>query len=289
MAIGRSIRIYLDGGEVSGIRHAELVNWTGQALLCPRSRLGELVTWEAESRRPGVYFLFEAEDVTSRKVYVGESESVVERLKQHVGDESWQEALIFTSKDENLTKAHVKYLESRLIERARAAGRYIVTNTNQPALPNLPRADRDAMEEFLLRLPLLLGVLGHRVLDPLTAAAPDKGQDDTRTKFSYTVREATARGAVTDDGFVVFKGSTALKQMEDNLPPGWRAIKEQLVKTAKLVDKGTVYELVEDTLFNSPSAAAAVVYGNNVNGRIAWKTAANKTLKQLEEEIAAKA
>ncbi len=75
MAIGRSIRIYLDGGEVSGIRHAELVNWTGQALLCPRSRLGELVTWEAESRRPGVYFLFEAEDMTSRKVYVGESES----------------------------------------------------------------------------------------------------------------------------------------------------------------------------------------------------------------------
>jgi len=286
MALGKSIRIYLDGGEVSGIRHAELVNWTGQALLCPRSRLPELVTWELETRRPGVYFLFEAEDVTSRKVYIGESESVVERLKQHVGDESWQDVLICTSKDENLTKAHVKYLESRLIERARSASRYTVTNNNQPALPNLPRADRDAMEEFLLRLPLLLGVLGHRVLDPLTVAASEKGSDENQSQFAYTVRQATARGDVTDDGFVIFRGSTALKQMEQHLPAGWRAIKEQLVQTGKLLDKGVVFEFVEDTLFNSPSAAAAVVYGNNVNGRIAWKTAAGKTLKQLEEELA---
>lgn len=290
MAIGRSIRIYLDGGEVSGIRHAELVNWTGQALLCPRSRLGELVTWENDTRRPGVYFLFEAEDVTSRKVCIGESESVLERLKQHVGDESWQEALLFTSKDENLTKAHVKFLESRLIERARSAGRYTVTNTNQPALPGLPRADRDAMEEFLLHLPILLGVLGHRVLDPLTSVAgPGKEQGTARVELHYTVREASARGAVTDDGFVVFKGSTALKQLEANLPLGWRAIKEELVKTAKLVDAGAVYKLVEDTLFNSPSAAAAVIYGNNVNGRVAWKTAEGKTLKQIEEELAAEA
>lgn len=289
MPIGRSIRIYLDGGEVSGIRHAELVNWTGQALLCPRSRLAELVTWEKETRRPGVYFLFEAEDVTSRKVYVGESESVLERLKQHVGDESWQEALLFTSKDENLTKAHVKFLESRLIERARTAGRYSVTNTNQPALPGLPRADRDAMEEFLLHLPILLGVLGHRVLDPLTGLGPDKEEGPARIELSYAVREASARGAVTDDGFVVFKGSTALKQLEANLPLGWRAIKEQLVKTSKLVDAGAVYKFVEDTLFNSPSAAAAVVYGNNVNGRVAWKTADGKPLKQLEEEQAAEA
>jgi hypothetical protein len=39
MALGKSIRIYLDGGDVSGIRYAEVVNWTGQALLFPRSRL----------------------------------------------------------------------------------------------------------------------------------------------------------------------------------------------------------------------------------------------------------
>jgi hypothetical protein len=159
--LGRSIRIYLDKGEVSGIRHAELANWTGQALLCPRSRMGELGAWEGVARRPGVYFLLGAEQLTSREVYIGESESVLDRLKQHVGDEFWHEVLFFTSKDANLTKSHVKYLESRLVEDARKARRYVVRNGNLPRQSGLPLADRDAMEEFLIQVPMLLGVLGH--------------------------------------------------------------------------------------------------------------------------------
>lgn len=290
MAIGRSIRIYLDAGEVSGIRHAELVNWTGQAILCPRSRVAELANWAEEANRPGVYFLLGPEQIGPREVYIGESEDVLERLKEHhARTDFWQEAVFFTSKDQNITKAHVKYLESQLIKVARAAGRYAVTNDQRPALPNLLRPDRDAMEEFLLNVPLLLGALGHRVLDALTTALTAKKDAPAQAVLHYTVREAVARGAVTDDGFVVLKGSTALKQLADNLPPGSRAIKEQLVRTAKLVDKGVVYEFVEDTLFGSPSTAAAVVYGNNVNGRVAWKTPDGRALKQIEEEQAASA
>lgn len=55
MPHGRSIRIYLADGSASGIRHAEVVNWTGQAIVCPRTRVAELKGWE-ESQRPGVYF-----------------------------------------------------------------------------------------------------------------------------------------------------------------------------------------------------------------------------------------
>src|SRR5689334_224541 len=139
VALGRSIRIYLDKGEVSGIRHAELVNWTGQALLSPRSRIGELSAWEHVLQRPGVYFLLGAEQLSSPEVYIGESESVLERLKQHVGEDFWHEALFFTSKDENLTKSHVKYLESRLVDDARKAKRYSVRNGNQPTQSGLPR------------------------------------------------------------------------------------------------------------------------------------------------------
>ena len=57
MALGKSIRIYLADGSVLGIRHGEIVNWTGQAIACPRSRFQELKEW-SETRRPGVYFLF---------------------------------------------------------------------------------------------------------------------------------------------------------------------------------------------------------------------------------------
>ena len=271
---------------MSGIRHTELVNWTVQALLCPRNRVPELAArWNDVVCRPGVYLLLGVEQQPTREVYIGEAEDVLVRLKQHVVErDSWHEALIFTSKDANLTKSHVKYLESRLIAGAKQAARYDVLNDKQPVPPELPRADKDAMEEFLLQMPLLLGVLGHRVLDPLTTSGPrSNGQLD----FTYAIKEATARGTVTDDGFVVFKGSTALKGAIDTLTPGYIALKKELLRSGKLLEKGALLAFRDDVLFTSPSAAAAVVYGNNVNGRVAWKAADGRTLKEIEEAATA--
>lgn len=57
MRLGKTIKIYLADGAPTGVRHAELINWTGQAISCPRNRIGELTSWN-EIKRPGVYILF---------------------------------------------------------------------------------------------------------------------------------------------------------------------------------------------------------------------------------------
>jgi hypothetical protein len=81
---GKTIRIYLADGTPTGIRHAELVNWTGQAIVCPRARVSELGTWD-EARRPGVCFLVGDDDAETRPlVYIGEAENVLVRLQSHV-------------------------------------------------------------------------------------------------------------------------------------------------------------------------------------------------------------
>lgn len=286
MALGRSIRIYLEGGEVSGIRHAELVNWTGQALLCPRNRVAELAQWQATVQRPGVYFLMGSENIAQRDAYIGEGEVAAERIKTHVsGKDFWQEVIVFTSKDENLTKAHIKYLEARIIQLARAAGRYRLINQNDGTLVVLPRADKDAMEEYLNNARILLGALGHRILDPIVEQPSN--QSSQLVRLFYSVRGANAIGTVTDDGFVVFKGSTALTQVNDSIrPSGYAALKEDLIKAGKLVKRGDILQFASDTLFSSASAAAAVVYGNAANGRVCWKTQEGHTLKDIEEEQA---
>lgn len=282
MTLGRSIRIYLDGGSVSGIRHAELANWTGQALLCPRSRVAELANWQTVARRPGVYFLLNMDQGAMPGVYIGESEDVSERIRQQLREQDfWAEALLFTSKDENLTKSHIKFLEAKLVERATAARRYRMQNANRPTQSGLPRPDVDAMEEFLLNVPLLLGVLGHRVLDPVSSQEALAGEGGVRLFFS--AKEAKAQGAVTDEGFVVFKGSTAMPGFTNAMTPGWIAFKQELVSSGKLVSAGQVLEFSEDVLFSSPSAAAAVVYANNANGRVLWKAADGRSLKEIEE------
>ena len=130
--MGKTIRIYLADGSVSGIRHAEIVNWTGQAVSSPRTKNKSLVDWD-ESKKPGVYFLFGIDEESGRDaVYIGEAENVFDRLQNHIANKDfWNEVIFFTNKDENLTKSHVKYLESRLIKLVKGLGRYVVLNGNE--------------------------------------------------------------------------------------------------------------------------------------------------------------
>lgn len=268
MAAGRSIRIFLSTGEVTGIRHAELVNWTGQAIVAPRTRLDELEHWHEEVLRPGVYLLVGAEGANEREVYIGEGENVLKRIRQQGTKEFWQEVVLFTSKDENLTKAHVKFLEHRLIEKAKDVGRYRVVNGNEPAETALPRADRAAMEEFLDNIEVLLGALGHRVFVPLVAAPAGPSALE---RFRFAVRNAEAFGAPSDEGFIVFKGSTGLRRSNDSMRSGNMALKEELLASGKLVKDGDLLRFQEDVLFGTPSQAGSMVNGTSCNGRTSWK------------------
>ena len=296
MSHGRSIRIYLADGSAAGIRHAEVVNWTGQAIVCPRTRVAELKGWE-EAQRPGVYLLVGDDPEGTRPlVYIGEAEHVLDRLKQHVADEKkdfWDQVVLFTSKDANLTKAHVKYLESRIVELAREIDRTRLYNGNTPPRPSLPRADRDAMEEFLGPARLLLAALGFTALQPLARRAADNSVGPSgplahiELRLVVPKRQTDARGHQTDEGFVVVAGSKGDGTLRDSLQKGWRALREELVADGSIRTTPTGIEFARDVLFASPSAAASVTMGGVWGGRTGWKTADGVTLADLEGGLAA--
>ncbi|MBW6477178.1 MAG: GIY-YIG nuclease family protein [Chromatiales bacterium] len=287
MARGKSIRIFLADGNVTGIRHGEIVNWTGQALMVPRKRYAELKDWD-ESSKPGVYFLFGEDDASGEAMaYIGESENVYDRLRSHVDrKEFWNEAVLFTNKDENLTKAHAKYLESRLIQTANKAARYKIENGTAPPLPNLPRGDRDAMDEFFENLRLLLGALGHKLLEPVAEKGMVEGGPDTGTALAITMTRSglTASGQLTDEGVVVLPGSQATTDVRASLSDGYGKLRQRLIDSGVLSLNGDHYIFTKEYLFSSPSAAAALVCGQACNGREYWKDVVGRTLKQIEEE-----
>ncbi len=293
MVLGRSIKIYLADSSTSGLRHAEIVNWTGQAIAVPRSRITELSTWK-ESARPGVYFLLGRNEEDSLAVYIGEAESVLERLKSHVAEkEFWNEVILFTSKDDNLTKAHVKYLESRLLEIAEQAGRYSIQNSNSPGTPVLPRGERDAMEEFAQNIVILLGTLGHKLLEPVAKILPmNDGQSreskssESRIKYALNLitKGLKSDAIVTDEGIVVLKGSKAAPEVQASLSDGYVALRQELISQKVLVPVEDGYLFAKDYLFASPSQAAAIIVGSAVNGRVKWQDDSGQTLKQLESE-----
>ena len=290
---GRSIRIFLADGSPTGLRHVEIANWSGQALACPRSRFSELTKWD-ESKRPGVYFLFENSAGDNNSVYIGESEDVFKRLADHARQkEFWNEVIIFTSKDENLTKGHIKYLEARLVEISKNSDRYQLENSNTPTKSNLPRADAAAMEEFIENIRIILGSLSHRVLEPVSSInIPQEvaSLEDSliNYSFSFKVHKIMAHGRVTDDGFLLLKGSQVALKSSQSMPGKSLIIKEQMITEGLLEECNGHYNLVKDYIISSSSYAAALVAGNSRSGPQSWKTSQGELLKAIEERLLSK-
>jgi len=297
MPAGKSIRIFLADATVSGIRYAELVNWTGQAVACPRSRLAELASW-GEAAKPGVYFLFEARLGDAKpRAYIGESENVADRLVNHDRSKDfWNEAVLFTSKDENLTKAHVKYLESNLVSLSGAADRYELENGNRPLESSLPRADRAAMAEFIENIRMVLGTLGYPILEPLLKRRNIEQVDEPDQSLStpevpeliFKVNNLVAHGTVTDEGFVLKKGSQLSKTNSESAALRVVKLKDQLLADGRVLDVGGHLVLQEDVLVSSSSYAAVMVAGTSRSGPQSWCTPDGRTLKVLEESAVAR-
>lgn len=278
-----TIKLFLPLGDAKSLRTAEISNWTGKAIAAPRTELDELLARE-ELEKAGVYILIGNDPQTNAPhAYIGEAEVIRDRLKQHKTKEFWVGAIVFISKDENLTKAHVRYLENRLLAEAAQINRFTL-DQNQAGGSKLPESDREDMEVFLAGIRQLLPVLGSDLLAPI--AQPTAKAQPGGVLF-YRIKGAVARGQRTANGFVIFKDSTAVLQERPSAKnnPYVGAQRKQLIADGTLIDKDGFLVFTKDAELSSPSAAAAVIVGGSgANGLIVWKTEGGKSLKQLDEQ-----
>src|SRR2546423_13415611 len=121
-----TIKLFLPRGDAKSLRTAEISNWTGKAVAAPRTELNELLQRD-ELDKAGVYILTGTDPLSgSPRAYIGEAEVIRARLKQDKKKELWVFAVVFVSKDENLTNAHVRYLENRPLTEAAQVARFTV-------------------------------------------------------------------------------------------------------------------------------------------------------------------
>jgi hypothetical protein len=276
-ARGVSIRIFLAAGTPEGLWVIEKSNWTGVGLLWPRSGHGE-ARKRKELERPGIYLLLGPGEsaVDKPRLYVGEADVLRKRLDQHHANKDfWTRGIAFTTKDTSLNKAHVKYLEGRLLALGRVAQRAEIDNSNSPALPALSEADTADMEAFLDEMLLLLPVLDVRAFEPVEALPK-------ASRLLLAGPGASAEGRETADGFVVFAGSIARATVVPSIHAHMAAIRTKLVESGVVqeTDEGLLF--TSDYVFNSPSTAAGVLLGRAANGRIEWKDSTGRTLKELQ-------
>ena len=272
-----NIRIFVAEGIPDGLRMVEKSNWVGLGLICPRGRYPD-VRKRDEFANSGVYILLGNEgDRDQPTVYVGEAETVRDRLDNHQANKDfWQTAIVFTTKGDPLNKAEVQYLEARLVELAKKNRRCHLDNSTQPKRPSLSEADEAEVCGYLAELLSLLPVLGVNVFEEFAAHTQSK------VKFTLIGSDWNAAGHETNSGFLVLADSIA---RIDTVP----SMRAHLKTRPKLIEDGILKEsegkliFTPDYEFSSPSHAATVIAGRNTNGRDAWKDSRGKTLKEHQQ------
>lgn len=281
--LGSTIKIFLADGTPLGLRVIEKSNWSGRGFDFARADWPR-VRPRDEFGHPGVYVLSGLDDDGQSHVYIGEADELRTRLNQHnAGSGSkafWERAVAFTSKDENLNKAHVRFLEARLVALAQAAKRVTLENSNVPAQPALSEYDRAEAEAFLVEMLLIYPLLGIDAFEQPAVKPEPEGM------LSLVGRGVTAQGRDTSSGFVVLKGSRAAKTEAATLSPFMRTRRQALVSIGVLVLEGETFLLTQDYAFSSPSTAAGVMLGRSANGLTEWRRG-GKTLKAIREAAGA--
>ena len=267
-------------GDPKRLRTAELSNWTGKAVAGPRSEFDGVILRE-EAEGSGIYFLSGIDPDSGRPtIYIGEAECIRDRLKAHLQKDFWNHVAFFVSKDENLTKSHIRYLEGKLIEQARDAGRAHLVNS-QSSGARLPESDKADLETYLEKVNQLLPVLGIELLVP-TTVKPAPGREIEI--LTCEIKGMRAQGNLSPNGFLVLSGSQAvLAERPSTQKYPWALnMRQKLKADGALLIKSECLIFAQDVEFSSPSAAAAVIHGGHANGLTAWKNSQGQTLKQLE-------
>ena len=295
---GRNIKLYIRGKEFKQLKSAELSNWTGKAFIGKRHHVKVLDGIE-EAHVPGVYFLLnKSQDPMKQLLYIGEADDIAKRINNHrTNKDWWEEFIVFISKDANLNKAHVRYLEKRLYDIALNNYALIdVKNDVTPPGSKLPECDIDEMEEFLDNLLFTsqqLQIFNMSEIEPMINENVETNTSDNifeiklkRIRVDKNGNQLKAFMKVLEDGnYLLLKGSYIESVPRESF------VKHNYYKLwNELKEKGLLYEteyegvLVtkEDIPFNSPSAAGAIVKCGAVNGRKQWKNQMGYSLDNIQ-------
>jgi len=291
---GQSLELFFIDGRPDGMLTAQVFNWTGHVLMTPRTQLADALR-RKEARYTGVYILLGETDEGKIRAYIGESEDIGERIRSHDAKlDWWTSAILVTSAANNLHKAHVKYLEARLVEEARKANQFLLENGNTPPRSSLSEAATTNMEQFLEYILLVLPairvdgfLLKTRPL-VVNTAAPKAIEDGQGAIFELrTPKHGVFAKAILRNGeFIVEAGAVGRLKWEGTPTHNYRTLFDELASSGIFNPHGDHRILSQSYAFTSPSAAGAVLNGRATNGPESWRLVdgSGRTYKEWEAE-----
>lgn len=284
-AFGRVIKIFITGQDPRSLRTVELDNWTGVAIAGQPEFFKRALEDEVLSRSCVYLLIKSGADDDLPEIYVGESDDFSQRYISGKFPIEFDSFLIFTSKDDNLTRAHVKWLEEKLWSILRGnTGKVVVANANKPTSSNLPRADIATMQTYLGNVIYVLEALGYDLfsIQERTSASPASTKktenlepiiDSISHNFYTTLPKRPDDRAFLryeNGAYTLISGSKINAKITDSLPANIRRLRKHLIEDGHLINRGDFLELVRDISFSKPSPASALVKGRSSSGYRDW-------------------
>lgn len=274
---GKALELFYITGKPDEMVTATLSGWTGQILKFPRSQIKEAIQ-RKEAEFTGVYLLLGEVD-GKRHAYLGKSKSLSERMKQHSAMKPWwNQAVLITTKSDELDSTRVDYLESRLLQKSKAAAQYSLENTQFPPLPKTSEALLQDMEAFIRSLEMVLPPLR---IDLFVETDKPATKHETNAKVTFKLvngknPKISATAVLEADKFVVLKGSQARAtwSTKESKPSTYKPLHALLLEQGTLSIVGDIAVFTEDYPFDNPSAAGAVCNGTATQGPSRWKNEA---------------
>lgn len=278
---GKTIKVFvIKDKQYRDLKTVELSNWVGKCFIGQRQHLKVLKDFE-ELDTPAVYYLLSDKSGSSQtQLYVGEADVAYNRIKQHSSKMWWDDFIIFVSKDNNLTKSHVRYLERLSYELSGDNPTTInLMKNSTPPGSRLPDSDVSDMDDFHENMIFILDHLG--IVD--FSAATESSLIDfdnifeinlTSNRLDETGKVLTGKMVITEAGYRLLKGSfIEAKTRESFTRHAYYPVRKKLEKDGYFAESkyDGCWELQVDVDFSSPSAAAAVVKNRATNGKTEWK------------------
>lgn len=274
----KTIEIYLPTGDASKISHARI---TTEAIRIVYVHKSEIENQRKELERIGCYILVGQDNDGKKSVYIGETESLYNRLNKHKREkEFWSAAYTIQNLGGTFDKAHLTYLEQLMIEKANEADRYLVHNGNNGKNTKIPESKKNECLIYFETIQTLIKSLGFDVFVPEV----DKKELNDIPHFYFQNNEGLwdAEGVYVDEKFIVLKGSISRREPTNN-----KMNSNELKFRDKLIEEGIIKTIdgklvfVKDYSFNSPSYASNVVSLGSNSGWLVWKTKEGKKLGEV--------
>ena len=281
-----TIRIFMPDGEPDGVRIIDRMNWTGKGIVFPRTKW-QHIRDRSEFSGPGVYILSgydeTSQDEDKPKIYIGQGEETRKRINSHDGEKDfWDTGFVFVSQTNALNRAHITWLEHKLIETALKAERCNLDNGQTPNEPSMAEAEKADTEGFLNEILQILPLVDLHVFKYVHHEATHASTTETETIAENDTEDivVVVPARISDDESKeeyerVFFGN-------DGSEPGWHAIR---INSNRIpyIRYLALYKGVPDQMITHYAPVKEIVpYGNTGKYRLVFSEAPRKLEKSIK-------